>query len=267
MLYNTPYYPIPTGYINATGFLKFDINQFNNFDYISINDNRVFYNNDLSEFNSSEFFNSTGNLIENINNNVQTYGVKLTSINNTIFIDSLISGEDGNNILLSSNNNSVTFNNNQLEGGKNIYSLLKKPRYPLNKNDINQVSPLFTGNYSDKFYVTGFYYSLATTAFLEGNINSFVGIRNFEDIWNISTGSVVSANLINFKNNNYFSGNNYYHNSFLGRTRIPINLQISYNNVLSAQNNIDVAELRIRDLNAPTLTRLSGIIFRITGLS
>jgi len=267
MLYNIPYYPIPTGYKNATGSLKFNINDFKNFDFISINDNKIYYNNNLAEFNSAEFFNSTGTFIQNINENISAYEVKLTLNNNTIFIDALISGENGNRIFLDSNNNSVIFNNNQLEGGKDFFSILRKPRYPLNRNDINQTSPLFIGNYSEKFYVTGFYYSLASSAFLEGDINSFVGLRNFKDIWNISTGSIVRRNLVNFKDNNYSSGEAYYKNDFLGTSTIPINVQISYNNILSAQNNIDVAELRIRDLNAPTASRLSGIIIRITGLN
>jgi hypothetical protein len=267
MLYNVPYYPIPTGYQNATGWLTFNITGFNNFDYIVINDNKIYYYPDLTEFNGTEFFNSTGTFIENINNNSDTYQVSLSLNNNKFIIKSLISGDGGNNITLNSNNNNVFFSNSTLEGGKNIYSILQKPQYPLNRKNLNLVSPIFSGNYSNKFYVTGFYYSLASTAFLEGNINSYVGLRNFQDIWNISTGFVTKKDLVNFKANNYFNGYYYSHNAELGRSRIPIKIQINYNNILAVQSdNIDVGELVIRDLNAPTASRLSGIIFRITGV-
>jgi hypothetical protein len=265
MLFNIPYYPTPTGFINATGSISFDINQLNNFDFISINNNEIFYHNNPNEFAPPLFFGSTGVFINIINENSITYGVNLRLDNNLILISSILDGDIGNNISLSSNNPNIYFNNNNLIGGQNLYSILNKPLYPLNINNINLVSPLFSGMRFDKFYVTGFYTIFAQGAFLNGNINSFVGVRDYKNIWNISTGSVIRKDLVDFKINNYFNNNSYFHNISLGTSSIPINLQISYNNSLSVPNNIDIAELTIKDLNAPTQNTLTGIIFRITG--
>lgn len=262
MLLNLPYYPIPTGYYNATGSINFDINQLVNFDFISINNSLIYYNTDTT---SSEFFNSTGSLIENVNNNSELYNVKLNLQNTKIFIESLISGEDGNNIFINSNNSGITFSDIKLNGGKNFYSILKKPRYPLNRRDINLTSPLFSADFSNKFFITGFYSGFASTAYLTGFINSFSGVRDFKNIWNIATGLVIRKDLIDFKFNNLFSGNSYYSNNTFN-SKIPINVQISYNDVFSL-GAFDVAELHIKDLNAPTPRLLSGIIFRITGLA
>lgn len=264
MLFNIPYYPIPTGYINATGFINFNINELKNFDSISINNNEIFYHNTPSEFGPPLFFNSTGVFLDSINSNSNIYGVNLTLNNNFIFIESILPGELGNNIRLSSSNSGVNFNNS-LIGGQDLFSRLRKPLYPLNNKNINLVSPLFSGYRFDKFYVTGFYNVFAQGAFLNGNINSFVGVRDYKNIWNISTGSVIRKDLVDFKLNNYYDNHRYFHNISLGSSRVPINLQISYNNDFSVPNNIDIAELIIKDLNAPTVNTLSGIIFRISG--
>jgi len=262
MLYNVPYYPIPTGYKNSTGFLSFDINQLNNFDYISINNNEIYYHNNSVEFPAPVYFDSTGVLIESVNNDRETYGVNLSLNNNIINIQSLLSGEDGNNVILNSNNTGVSFNDNSLKGGQNFYAILRKPKYPTDIKNINLRSPIFSGKFIDKFYVTGFYYSYATGGYLRGNINSFIGVRNFENIWTISTGVVTrrDLNILNFNNNKY------YYNDIINTLRVPVNVEVGYNNILSARNNIDVAEIVIKDLNAPTVSRLSGIIFRITGV-
>jgi hypothetical protein len=266
MLFNTPYYPIPTGFINATGFVSFEISDLNNFDFISINNNEIFYNNSPLEFGPPEFFDSIESFINIINNNNNIYGVLLNSgqNNNTINIISTILGESGNNILLNSNNPSIIFNSNTLEGGKNLYSILKQPAFPSNLNNINLTSPLFSGNFINKFFVTGFYSGFASSAFLQGNINSFVGKRFFTNIWNISTGFIGIRNLVDFKSGNYINGNSYYHNMNIGRTRVPIKVQITYNNELFPTNNKDIVELNIRDLNAP-ISNITDIIFRITG--
>jgi hypothetical protein len=262
MLYNIPYYPIPTGYNNATGLFTFEINQLVNFDFISINNNKIYYHTDTAEFPPPTYFNSTGVLIESINTDVATYGVNLNLNSGIIYIDSLIPGDSGNNINLNSSNSYVFFNDTSLKGGENLYSILKKPKYPLDRKNINLRSPLFSGIFNNKFYITGFYYSFATTGYLNGNINSFVGVRNFENIWSISTGLIVRKDLTSLN----FNGNKYIYSGITNTQRIPINVQLSYNNQLSAINNIDIAELVVRDLNAPN-SRLSGIIFRITGLA
>jgi hypothetical protein len=271
MIFNTPYYLIPTGYINATGSINFDINKLVNFDYIQIGNNIIYYNN---EINSLDFFINTGSLLDNVNNNPDIYNVKLNLINfinsqgstgQNIFIESLILGDQGNNILIGSNNTGIIFSNNTLQGGKNLYSILKKPKYPLNKNDLNLTSPLFSSNFSNRFYITGFYTGFATRAYLNGFIDSFLAVRNFEDIWNISTGIVTQNNLINYKSNNLFNGQNYYSNNQFN-FKTPLKVQISYSNIFSLKNNLDIAEITIKDLNAPNDRLLSGINFRITGL-
>jgi hypothetical protein len=265
MLFNTPYYPIPTGFINATGFVSFQINSLNNFDFISINNNEIFYNNSPSEFGPPEFFDSIASFISIINSNNNIYGVLLDSgQNNIINISSTILGESGNNILLNSNNSNIVFNSNSLKGGQNLYSFLKKPAFPSNINNINLTSPLFSGRFVNKFFITGFYSGFAKGAFLEGNIDSFVGTRTFTNIWNISTGFVEFKDLVNFKSGNYINENGYYHNRNIGFTQVPIRTQISYNNELFPINNTDVVEFRIRDLNA-NANNITGIIFRITG--
>jgi hypothetical protein len=264
MLYNIPYYPIPTGYKNSTGFLNFNINELTNFDFISINNNEIYYHDNPSEFPAPVYFDTTGTLIESINNNIDTYGVNLSlnNINNNIIIKSLLSGEDGNTIILRSSNTGVTFNDTSLKGGQNFYSILRRPKYPTDIKNINLRSPIFSGKSINKFYVTGFYYSSGTTGYLKGDINSFIGVRNFENIWAISTGLVNRRDL----NTLTFSNNKYYFNDILNTNRVPINVKVDYNNILSARNNIDIAEIVIKDLNAPTASRLSGIIFRITGV-
>jgi hypothetical protein len=268
MLFNIPYYPIPSGYITATGSVKFNINNLNNFDFISINNNEIYYHNNPSEFVAPQFFNSKEVFIESVNASIDTFQVLLqTGDNDIILINSLLSGDAGNNIRLNSNNTGVIFNNSNLIGGQNLYPILYKPLYPLNNRNPNLVLPPFSGFFSNRFYVTGFYYMYGESAFLEGNINSFLTVRNFKNIWNIATGSVNRMNLIDFRLNNLMSGNNYYNLVRGVNTRgAPIDVRISYNNELSLSNNIDIVELTIKDLNAPQ-SRLSGIIFRITGAS
>jgi hypothetical protein len=263
MIYNTPYYPIPTGYISATGFIKLNINNLNNFDFISINQIPIYYHNDPQEYGPPSFFNSTGVFIDNINNNTN-YGIKLNIIDNTIYIASLL-GKDGNNITLSSNNSAVEFNGTGLLGGEDVYPFLSKPKYPLNKRNRNLVSPIFSGKYINRFYVTGFYTGFATTGFLNGSINSFLGVRDFKNVWNISTGFVGSLDIVDFKSQNYIIDNEYIKNDIFN-VRTPINVTVKYNNNLSVSDNIDIAEIRIKDLNAPHPSLLSGINFRITGI-
>lgn len=267
MLYNIPYYPFPTGYINATGYINLDMNKLKNFDFISINNNEIFYHDNSNEFGPPDFFDSFDSFVNIINSNQNIYGVNLVTGANFISIKSILPGESGNNILLRSSNTGIIFNSNSLIGGINLYSILKKPRYPLNRKNFDLVSPPFTGIFYNKFYLTGFYTGVSEGAYLTGNINSFRNSRYFYNIWNISTGFVNVLNKVDFKLSNYISGNSYFKtNDQILNTKSPIEVQVFYENNLSLSNNIDIAEIIIKDLNAPQ-SRLSGIIFRITGVT
>jgi hypothetical protein len=253
---NQPYYPFPTGFRNATGFLIIDFNNIKDFDYLSINNQEIFFNNDNISYLAPIYFNTSEVLIDTINDNPLLFLVKAYSGNNNIiYLDSLLSGESGNNIrLYSSNLNSILFNGNYLTSGKNYYPSLTKPSF-ININD----DYYFSGILNKQVGATGFYIDY-NYGYLTGIINTFKGFRHFYNIWNISTGLALDS-LVSFKN----IDNNYINSGIFSKDKINnliFNIGYSNNKKIATEDNLDLVEIKINDLNN---INNSGIYFRISG--
>jgi hypothetical protein len=276
------YYPVPTGFTFSEVLLNIDYNNINNFEYISINNNDILYNTDTSLYPAPSYFNSNETLVSIINASTNVFLCSGEIINSNIRLYSTLKGASGDlNVVTNSSGVTVL----EKISGINIYPRLYKVVTERNLNCIdddpalinlpgnctfsfNRVikNPIMTGNISDALLATGFYVSNQGSGNITGNVMTFVGVRNFFDVWDIATGNSRRPYL-SFLQNNFISGSSYYKNSQFGTSPGNINLRAFYLNYLNTTptEEADVADLIIKDLNNPNLSE-TGIIFRLNGL-
>lgn len=264
IIYDYPYYPVPTGYTNATGFININYNNLQNFDILSINNSEIIYNSDSDNYLAPIFFDDTEMLLYIINNNSGSFLVSAQtgSNQNIVYLNSLISGESGNSIKLSiSNNQAALFNGISLSGGKNYYPLLEKPTSVNINSDV-----YFTSNLVKSIPATGFYTDIST-GYLTGLIKTYLGDRDFNGIWNLKTG-LSEYRLIDFDLNNFIESGVYKHEQVYADERINnLIFYIIYKNNknYASLDNPDIAELTIKDLYNTGVSGMN-IMFRITGI-
>lgn len=250
----TLYYGSPTGYINSTGLITY--NNPTNFDYISINTNQIFFNNDTVNYQPPNFYSSYDSLLTIINANPLIYQVTGSGDGSGIYLTSLISGSSGNFIELSAGTSTgapyISVSSGVLNGGADLYQTISG-----------------TGEYSGcvnlTIPMTGFYTNDSGIASITGIVSTFLGVRDFSGVWNVITGN--QPFIQNFRDNGWFYNNNMYSGSVSGLTlgNIPSNFRIfiDYNNLFSSPN-LDVVQLNVWDTNfGPTG---SGVGFLLTGI-
>lgn len=245
-----------TGYKNSVGYLNYGVPQA--FDYISINGKTVSFNSDTSNYQTPDYFATSGDLIATINSNPLDFAVTSRVENGKIRIDSLLSGELGNDIELSygrgDNTGELypTFDSSSLTGGLNYYSKIT-------------ATGIFTGNLSQVFLSTGYYTVNDATGNLTGTIDSYQGVRDFSGIWNISTGNfhtgysnfLVDGKLVSPSSYNSIVGGS---DSF--KSPSTIDFILLYSDLFSANNNSDIAKITISGVGTN-----SGISYYINGVS
>jgi hypothetical protein len=125
----------------------------------------------------------------------------------------------------------------------------------------------FTGNLRTEILSTGYYESNSGSAVLTGLFSGFRGNRTYKNVWNISTGTTTDS-IISYKDNNYFSGINYYNKVTDGSSDVydqNIFISINYNNYLDTFSDIDddFVNLKITGYNFSGID--SGINFILKG--
>ena len=259
---NLPYYPIYTGVTQASGIINFNFNQISDFDSVAINNFSITYHSDSGNFSSPSFFNSVNTLNTIINNGEINFACTSEVFNNTGILlkaSTLYSiGDSGNSISTSANGNGIFALQSFLSGGKTFYPILKS---------VPEDTRIFSGTASNSVGATGFYYDIGSGTVL-GDINSFVGLREFSGIWGVKTGQ--NFNLVQLL---LQSGNRYINSGNFGINNILF-LNLTYNNQLNINDiTSDVVQLKIKDNNFTTAysqgyikTGVTGeLIIRITG--
>ena len=253
---NAPYYPQITGQSNASSIIYISENNLLDYDYLAINSNPITY----LAAGGSQYFTNTDGLISLINSSPNLYSVRATNLGSngglsTVLIDSLISGQSGNNITLQTNNTSgIILDGGNLTGGADYYPSLFN-------------FGIFSSNISGTAYQTGFYTSDLGVGTITGGISSFVGTRSFEKIWEISTG--LNNILSPMTRDNMVSATQFFSllsgDTDIGNYYNFIKMAVKYYNQfpLLSNNVNDVIEITVTGYNFPAPT---GITFKITGL-
>lgn len=234
-----PYYPIATGYKQASGTITIDYNNISVFNFITINNNSITYHNNTGIYFAPDYFYNTDSLIQIINNSPSLFscsGTKLSSSGILLTANNFSLGSEGNSITITGNNSGFKFSSSTLTGGKTLYPRL----YP---------TTIFSGTAIGSAIATGFYYQIGSGS-ITGKVPTFTGTRSFTGIWGFQTGQ--DFDLISFLGNNLIVGNNKYFDTktFEDDTNL-IQVLVQYENQLGTNedNILDVANLKINDLN------------------
>jgi hypothetical protein len=257
---NKPFFPIPTGFIQASTNISFDFDTIRTFDRLSINNTTISYHPDSSLYPAPDYFNNLDSLLFIINSNPEIFnitGEKLDDFEIGLSaLNGLRPGSGGNNLQVSKRSSGIFIPADFLTGGQTFYPIMS----PIS---------LFSGFATGKVGVTGIFSETGSGA-ISGFVPTFTGIRYFTGIWNIKSG--FNNSFRSYFANNLISGNNYFSSQLFQNEYNIVQLLISYNNQLNTTENIlDVANLKIKDLNynkifptgSPDVT--GEIIFRITG--
>lgn len=251
---NYPYYPIVTGLVQSSGIINVDVTKLQNFDYVSINDKVISYNNDTLNYLAPDFFSSRTGLIDIVNTNSTVFSCTGYAIGSSgIVLVSTLSGASGNFINLISSGSGVNVSNATLANGKTYYLRM----FPTSN---------FSGITSVSFASTGFYSGFGS-GFITGNINKFTGVRTFTGTWDIETG--INSNLVSYRDKNLLSGLNYYssiQSNSIGTRSSVIQVRSFYENTLGTLDTeeTDVADIVISGRNFGPSG--SGITFRLVGV-
>lgn len=260
------YYPIPTGFINATGYVQIDYSKINNFDYFTVFGNNFVYHSNTSEYPFPSFFNNIDTLSQLLSGVGLDLGISSTFQNNEIFITSLRQGSLGNIPITSTNTGAfITLG---MSGGRDIFPKVYNYYYTINDGFISgtEITPKISANINDVFLGTGFYFSNSGKGTVTGTINTFTGVRYFTGLWDIATGNNRNS-FRSFLRNRWISGNSFITNNFFNSVSLNyINIRTFYLNQFDTfkfEEN-DIVDLIIKDKNNPEISE-SGIIFRLEG--
>lgn len=262
-----PYYPIPTGFINASGYIEVDFSKIKNFDYFTIYGNNFIYHSNISEYPFPSYFSNMETLYQIVSGIGPDLGISSLLDDNKIFIKSLRTGTLGNTPITTTNTGA--FNIFGMSGGQDIFPRIYNYYYVINNGYISgiEIVPMVTGSINSFILATGFYYSNSGTGTVTGNISTFTGVRYFTGVWDIATGN-ISTPFQSFLSNRWISGNSFIReNNYSPNYLNYIKLRAFYLNQLSTFlfESPDIADLIIKDNNNPDISG-SGIIFRLSGV-
>ena len=247
---------LPTGSVNATTKINYFPDRLNPGDYIRIQ---------IQGYDLSYVYDPDGIVgftnIDGLISELDNWGA--VTINNNIISMSMdyYGGELGNSTLLSS----------YASGGLSSGSGFLIP-YPAFTGGIDFYPPFYISGgtvFSGRLTVpsTGYYTGTNGSGYLTGTVNVLMGQRNFNDVWNISTGVNNNFTNLTFINGStpMYSGS-FSSNSF-GRN-LPENLQlaVSYSNSLNVNKNINTSDrvaVKVSGINFGQSG--SGFIFDISG--
>jgi len=243
-----------TGYNNAIGWI--DYNSPSTFDYISINGKTVSYSSDTLNYQSPDYYSSSGDLIDTINSYPLDFNVSASVVNGKIKLSSLLSGADGNLIELSAglgDNTGIlypTVESATLTGGANLYRKL-------------YATGFYTGALNQIYLSTGYYQANDAVGDLVGMINSYQGERDFSGLWNMVTGNFYTG-YVDFLNDGKLMSPTTYGNivgdSGYANGPTKFDIGILYTNLYGPTNNTDIAKITITGIGTN-----SGIIYYLTG--
>jgi hypothetical protein len=256
---NFPYYPVPTGYQQASGVISINYSNIQNFDLISINNNSINYHSNTGIYFEPDYFHNTDSLINIINTSPTLFnctGIKLSDSGILLIANDFRLGFEGNDILLTGNGSGFIFSSNFLTDGRTFFPRLDP-------------TTSFSGIAQGSIGSTGIF--LATgSGIITGDIKTFTGVRSFTGIWDIKTGIDL---LLSFLGNNFISGEIYKNTEIFSEIYNNLQIQIFYDNELNTNNSdpIDISEIKIKDnnfnlLDNPPTGENGEFIFRITGV-
>jgi|694.fasta_scaffold33821_4 hypothetical protein len=257
---NKPFFPIPTGFVQASTNILFDFDIIRIFDKLSINNTTITYHPDSSFYPAPDYFNDLDSLLSIINTNPNIFNVTGTKLDdfeiNLLALNDLRPGSGGNNLQTSTTSSGIFIPTNFLTGGETFYPIMAP-------------TSLFSGFATGKVGVTGIF-SETGSGIISGFVPTFTGIRTFTGIWNIKSG--FNNNFRSYFANNLIVDNKYFSSQSFENESNIVQLLVSYTNQLNITENIlDVAELKVKDLNYNKIFPTGDpdisdeIIFRITG--
>ena len=245
-----------TGYENSRAILSYGIPQ--DFDWISINNVSISYNSDSGSWIPPDYFSTSGQLLNIINSNLSSFFVTGYIENGLVVLESILSGEIGNNITVSAGRGLNTgddtpyFNSNNLTGGRDLYMKIYG-------------TGIYSGYLSMLLYNTGYYTSSSGSGSITGYVSTYQGTRDFTGVWQLITGNFFTG-YNDFLENGFTGDNAYSYLNTIGGTNYAITPQnidmgLFYNDLFDTQSNTDVAKLTISGIN------LSGVSKLISGIS
>ena len=259
---NYPYYPMVTGYRTATAKITLNTGGFTVADYLSINNKTISYNSDTINYTAPDFFYTPSDLLNIINDNPLVFYCVGSLNSNVLTLSGALKGASGNSIAIGSGNGTgFALYSNTLTGGVD-YNLRLYP------------STNFSGYGNTTIAVTGYSTGIASGT-INGNINKYLGKRNFSDIWAINTGTktfgipiyFTGLSPFNTTNSGLLSGNiNYINNTGYTATNNNVGINMTYSNIFTDAN-YDVADLTVRINNFGISGNIiSGSTFRLSGI-
>jgi alpha-tubulin suppressor-like RCC1 family protein len=198
----------------------------------------------LNKYGNELFVGAFGGIINGINN---AGYVNYIDLKERLFLESLISGELGNNFrIISQGSNEVPFLENEFFKGGEDFNVKLTPLQGI----------IFTGNLNSGMFVTGYFENLITGA-IEKEITGLLGYRPFTGLWDLY--ELTDVSFINIKNTGYFEETGIFTN-YTGFSKNLTNVKrfaVSYTNQPDFEST-DVALLNI-NLNGG----LSGFSYNI----
>lgn len=232
-----------TGYINSSAYLNYGNPQ--TFDSVTINGKTISYSNNTNTYTPPDYYSTSGELINIINSSPEVFLSSASVQNGLIKLDSIVSGNAGNNIILSSiqgNNTGVNppyFYSSSLTGGQDLYRKIT-------------ATGTYTGNLNVILYKSGIYSVDNATGIISGPIFTYQGTRDFTGLWNIITGNFYTG-YVNFLNeglsNNYNKYENTIGDSLYAISPRTIDVTVLYTDVLNSNTANNVAKLIISGKN------------------
>jgi len=247
-----------TGYVNSKAILDYGTPL--DFDWVSINNNSITYNGDSGNWIAPDYFSTSGQLLSIINSNPFVFLVTGYVSNNKIILESLLSGQTGNNILinagrgLNTGNQTPYFNANTLVSGQDLYRKIYG-------------TGVYSGHLSAVFYNTGYFVNNNATGFITGFVPTFQGVRTFTGIWGLVTGNFFTG-YNNFLQNGFTGVSGLSYRNTIGGTSYAITPQnidmgLLYNDMFDTQTNTDIAKLTVSGVNLSGVSKLITGVFQI----
>ncbi len=223
------YQTVADSYVNASAFVSIDHPLSG--DSLYLNGVKIAYST-KSGAGAPSFFSSRDTLLSIVNNNPTSFQMSGNADNGSgINLYSLISGESGNNLTISTSSSGISFTS--FQGGVSNYLEM-------------QPTNIYSGQIFQTVQAVQSFNNLPVSGYISGYANKATQIRNFSDLWNLRTGNL-----------NYGTTGWYDYMSFKKPSGLPVglfsspgqlNLNVSYFGA-APTSSPDVAKLRISGIN------------------
>jgi hypothetical protein len=239
-------YKVPTGYKYASGFIKIIEPLLTTNDYLLLNDNLIFYTNNISNNVPPGYFDSFSGLCSILTGedfgSLFNCSFVINDIDNSIIIISSGIGDSGNLTSFDFYSDFGGINgikyDGRLSGGETYYQYISG-------------TGLYSGFFEHKNYaMTGYFYNNSGSGFISGPISTYQGEREFSGIWQISTGeSLFLDRLFSVPSISDKEVSGSLIGEYSGLYPSKFTIGVSYTNSFGLSNNKDAAKLTVFDKN------------------